>query len=466
VNDPVQLHPTEPQPQFANPELERAVLGGILLYNEVFWDAAKIISGNDFSVFLHEDIWNAIDVAMRGGRVADPTTLKTVIEIPPYVLKEAYPKNLILPGCQTLRDLHLRRQMYDAAIEGSELAMEAAVGTPSGELLDQIQRLFADIREEGRFEGSRNDMSQALQESLNRSADAYKQDIVPGVPWVLSELEALTGEPIQFGSVYGILADSGGGKTSLGMQQLYHAAKNGHPAIFFSYEQTPSQCADQIHSQQLGVEARQIRQGRITMEQFDEIHRHSDTIVKWPMAVQSAAGCSCADLRVRVQSFMKRHRERPVVIIDHAKRVKPADYRAGLSEQVNQVYGDLKSLALDLDCAVVLLMQRNSRGLDRSNPEPVDGDAYGGGSAKENLDYLIAIWREVKWVEQKARLERNQEKKDDLLAWADRVRSDVKLINLKARFAKDGKTMKARYEERYTRFTGAASSDQADLIGY
>ncbi len=449
-----------------NIDLEQGLLGAILIHNDAFYDAAKIITADDFSAPLHKAIWQVCADLISVGRSADPVIIRTAIanwyaenerddSDPNGYLRDlavkAAPPSAAASYASTLRDLHLRRSMIDISREAAQMAASAPMGQPLGSVLDDVSGLFSDLREANRIEGSENDMRRAMQDSLNRSADAYKKGIVPGVPWCLRELTVLSGEPLQYGSLYGLLADPGGGKTSLAMQMAYHAASNGYPAIFFSYEQTPSQCADQIHSQQLGMEARHIRQGKISMGEYDKVHEHATIVAKMPLAVQNVAGCTARDLRVRAQSFVRRHGH-GLVIIDHAKRVTPTDDRAGLSDRVNQVYGDLKSLALDLDCAVLLLMQRNSKGFDRKNPEPVDEDCYGGIGAKENLDCLIAIWREVLHLQQKQRLEKTEERKSEIEGRITRVRGEAKLINLKARFSQTGLVETVKYIDRLTLF--------------
>lgn len=453
-------------PAFFNPDLEVGVLGAILIDNDLFWDVAKRISALDFVDGLNADIWRAIDTAVRGGRVADPIGLKTVVTIPSGIIANALSPRIATAAADTLADLSARRRIYDVAIAASERAVSAQVGEPVGKLLDEIAAGFVDIRESARFPGSANDMREAMQRAINLSAEAYKEDVIPGIPWVIPELESLTGEPLQYGSLYGVMADPGGGKTSFALQQCYHAAENGFPALFLSYEQTPEQCADQINSQHLDLEARLIRQGRIRQEDFDRLCDHADRVIKMPLAVQSVGRATVKELRVRAESFVRRH-GRGLVVVDHAKRVLADNQRDGLSDRVNQVYGDLKAMAMDLGCAVIVLMQRNSRGFDRTNPEPVDEDCYGGSGAKENLDYLLAIWREYLWLKQKARLELKQDRKDDYEARADKVKARAKFINLKARFAQAGGVRTIGFVERFTRFESRrADSDQGDLVGY
>jgi len=453
-------------PDLFNVELEQALIGAVLHDNDVYYDAAKIITSQDFAAPLHAAIWQTCHDLISVGRTADPTVIKTAIvqwyaehekddgDPNKYVKELAInraPNGATKDYARELSELRMRREMIDASRNAGYLASTSPMGKPMAAVLDEVAGVFSDLRERNHVTGSANDMSAAMQESLNRSAEAYKADILPGIPWFMRELTMLTGEPLQFGSLYGLLSDPGGGKTSLAMQQAYSAAAAGYPAIMFSYEQTPAQCADQIHAQQLGIEAIHIRQGRITMDDFDRVHEHATAASKLPFTVQNAAGCTASDLRVRTQSFVRRH-GKALVIVDHAKRVIPYDQRAGLSDRVNQVYGDLKSLALDLDCAVLLLMQRNSKGFDRRNPEPVDEDCYGGAGAKENLDYLIAIWREVLWMEQRCRLEKNQERISEWDGKITAARDKAKLINLKARFSRTGGVEHVKFVDNLTRF--------------
>ena len=77
-----------------NIEAEQAVLGSILVSNEIFDDISPLINSNNFYDPMHQKIYAAIEKLIFGGMLANPITLKNFFEnekdelnIPEYLIK-------------------------------------------------------------------------------------------------------------------------------------------------------------------------------------------------------------------------------------------------------------------------------------------------------------------------------------------------------------------------------------------
>ena len=77
-----------------NIEAEQAVLGSILVSNEIFDEINIIISNNSFFDPMHQKIFSAIENLIYKGMLANPITLKNYFEkekddlnIPEYLVK-------------------------------------------------------------------------------------------------------------------------------------------------------------------------------------------------------------------------------------------------------------------------------------------------------------------------------------------------------------------------------------------
>ena len=76
-----------------NIEAEQAVLGSILVSNEIFDDISPIINSKNFFDPMHQKIFSAIEKLIFGGMLANPITLKNFFEnekddlnIPDYLI--------------------------------------------------------------------------------------------------------------------------------------------------------------------------------------------------------------------------------------------------------------------------------------------------------------------------------------------------------------------------------------------
>jgi Replicative DNA helicase len=77
-----------------NIEAEQAVLGSILVSNEIFDDVSPIVNSKNFFDPMHQKIFSAIEKLIFSGMLANPITLKNFFEnekddlnIPDYLIK-------------------------------------------------------------------------------------------------------------------------------------------------------------------------------------------------------------------------------------------------------------------------------------------------------------------------------------------------------------------------------------------
>ena len=77
-----------------NIEAEQAVIGSILLSNEIFDEISLLISNKNFYDPMHQKIFTAIESLIYKGMLANPITLKNYFEnekdeldIPEYLVK-------------------------------------------------------------------------------------------------------------------------------------------------------------------------------------------------------------------------------------------------------------------------------------------------------------------------------------------------------------------------------------------
>ena len=447
-----------------NIELEQQILGAILIENQVFHEISPILETAHFFDEVHRHLYQVFADRIRAGREVMPATIVNFLDSWPESLEtpaEVYLSNLvgnvatraaIKPIAHELRDLAVRRE-----IEGlAQVCYDEAHNTDPSETVDDsinaVEDAVQDLRAHFHTAHQANSWAHALNESLQTAGQAYQSHEDPGWEWFLPELEEVVGERLQQGTIVGLLADSGGGKTSMAVQQCAHSAMQGVPVIFFSFEQTARQIADQVFAQHIDLESRLWRRGKVSEAEFDQTVDYAKSIQNWPMEVHKMYGAKVSDLSTRARRFFRK-RSPGLIIIDHAKRITPDNGRSNLADQVNQVYGGVKNMALENECAVLLLMQRNMEGYRRNNPRPMRSDVYGGGGAIENLDYCVALWREILWLKEQHPNLTTDEAKSKNEARQTQVEFQAEMIGLKARFYQQGLARKIAYTPRFTRFS-------------
>jgi len=447
-----------PPPQ--NIECEQQVLGSILLDNACFDRVSSFLTADDFFEPLHKGLFETIAGMISRGDAAKPSTLKGAL--PPdlrvgdlvgmqyiawLIAQMASPHNIV-SFATAVKDAAKRRALATAAERIHEWVSIDQPGTRIDELIAECEKQFAEAIGKGRA----TDEVDAAARAIEEVSLAHQRQKSEAIPWFIGEAQQVLGDDLEFGWLVGLLADSGGGKTSFALQQAYHAMEAGYPVLFLSGDQKPEEVYKQIASQRASVQSNDLRKGRASDNELGSVIIVLNAMRNMPFEVRKMGRPTTAEISMWVRAFNRKH-GRGLIIIDHAKRISFTDRRTMLAEGVNQVYGDLKALMQETENAGILLMQRNSDGQGRDNPRPVRGDAYGGAGALENLDGLIALYVEEQWIDHMLSNARTGARKTEIEDRREHVKGKAELVGLKARFAEGGIRKIIKREARFTRFS-------------
>ncbi|WEK50331.1 MAG: DnaB-like helicase N-terminal domain-containing protein [Candidatus Kaistia colombiensis] len=442
-----------------NLEAEQHVIGSILSQNACFDRVSSFLTADDFLEPVHRHLFKVIGDMIGAGQVANPVTMKGAVSDDlqvgelsgmRYVVRlfaEFPMPYAIVDLASAVKDAAVRRGLVLAAERIHEWASLSQPGAKTEELIAECEKQFAEAIGKGRPADEGDAAARAIEEvSL-----AHQRQKSEAVPWFIGEAQQVLGDDLEFGWLVGLLADSGGGKTSFALQQAYHAMEAGYPVLFLSGDQKPEEVYKQIASQRASVQSNDLRKGRASDNEVGSVITVLNSMRGKPFEVRKMGRPTTAEISMWVRAFNRKH-GRGLIIIDHAKRISFTDRRTMLAEGVNQVYGDLKALMQETENAGILLMQRNSDGQGRDNPRPVRGDAYGGAGALENLDGLIALYVEEQWIDHMLSNARTGARKDEIEARREHVKGKAELVGLKARFAEGGVRKIIKREARFTRF--------------
>lgn len=447
-----------------NPAAERAVLGAILRDPSLYWQERSKLLPRLFSQPIHFRIMQAIvKLAQEGREIAYPAVIPRLPEgVIQGISPEGYLQMLMVDQAEPELFLDLISDLEDMAARRAMMTLSQSLAEQALEDSDvpAVERLEKALKRVETIGSSISNDARGMMESAGRNflegvSQAAKLHHSGGASWFLREIRKTLGTEIEFGWLIGILADSGAGKTSLALQQCFHSASVDRiPTLFLSGDQRPEDCIQQICAQNLGIDANDIRDGRISDEEYDRVAAMTAEITTaTPLEIRRTAQPRTSSIAMTVRDFKRRHGgARCLIAIDHLKRVAPDNPRASLDVIGNQICGDLKTLAEESECAILGLMQRNSEGAKRDNPRPIDRDLYGGPGVKENFDAILGLFVEQRWIEQSLRIATKDAEKERLERRLEQVRGQAELIGMKCRYSEEGRIRKIRREPKYTRF--------------
>lgn len=458
-----------------NLEAEQALLGAALMNNQAYHVVSAYLIPEDFYEPIHQKIWKAIADIVMSDRVANPVTVKSKlkdVDIGDFKLSDylgtlaGAAVNIInAPDyASVVHDLSLRRAMISIGEDMIAKAYDAEYSEPvEGQIEDAEQRIFelsVAYREQqgkGRFAGST-----MLTQYLNYVNPDVARRSMHGVPIGLPELATVLSERVfEPTNVYGLLAASGEGKTSLLLVLVRAAVAAGNPVLILSYDQSGEQIVAQMVAQEMGVETRIQRAGNMTEKQIDKATAYVRKLAQSPFEVKDCDSSkdTAKKLTRYVKEFIRKNSngKTPFIVTDHAATIKPErdDKNADQGTKARNAIQEMKACAKATGSAHLVLMQRGSEGTKRFNPRPVKADVYGGQAAIQPWDAIAYLYRAEVYLQEQQDTAKNDKEKAEIEArfiqqYGSDIENTAELGALKVRFGTTKQKRKVKFIPEYT----------------
>jgi replicative DNA helicase len=476
----------------ANIEAEAAFLGAVLIDNRVIEELPSPLLPQHFFEPAHARIYERVLQLLDRKAVVTPVTLKPYFEAD-ETLKAlggtAYLARLTADGQGLLAPRALAEQIYDLALlrelvsVGRELVSNALDTSEAIEPLEQIAVA------EGKL--------YSVAEGASAASEAQKFDVATRTALGMIEAALLSGGHIS-GKTTGLtsvneriggLHDSdliilagrpGMGKTSLATNIAFNAADRfrrdkedgieaaksvGAPVAFFSLEMSADQLATRILAEQSGISSENLRMGKISREDFQQLSFASQRLAELPLYIDDTPALSIAALRTRARRLKRKHGI-GLIVVDYLQLLqgsgRSSDNRVN---EISEISRGLKTLAKELALPVIALSQLSRAVESREDKRPMLSDLRESGSIEQDADMVWFVFREdyyVKATEPKFPTDIDppdvREKWERWREKMEQVTGLSELLIAKQRHGATGK-VRLRFEARITRFSDLAEDD-------
>ena len=218
-----------------NIEAEQAVLGSILVSNEIFDEINTIISNINFYDPMHQKIFSAIENLIYKGILANPITLKNYFEnekddlnVPEYlakVTKFSTSSRQAIEYSRIIYDMFVRRELIKISENTIDSAKVNDLNVNGQNIIENSEKLLFDLAEKGSFSSSLVKFDEAMRLTIEMATNAYKnEEGIVGVPTGLTDLDDRLGGLHESDLVI-IAGRPSMGKTALATNIAFHAAK-------------------------------------------------------------------------------------------------------------------------------------------------------------------------------------------------------------------------------------------------
>ena len=355
-----------------NIEAEQAVIGSILVSNDIFDEISTIISSINFYDPMHQKIFEALESLIYKGMLANPITLKNYFEdekddldVPEYLVKITKFSTSVRQAVEyskIIYDMFVRRELIKISEQTIDSAKLNELDTNGQTIIENSERLLFDLAEKGSFNSSLIKFDEAMKQTIEMASAAYKnEEGIVGVPTGLRDLDDKLGGLHQSDLII-IAGRPSMGKTSLATNIAFNAAQKLQESgkkssiAFFSLEMSSEQLSTRIISEQARISSNDIRRGRISDEQFDKFLETSKNIAELPLYIDETPAISIAAMSNRARRI-KRLFGLDMIVVDYIQLMRGTTYnKDGRVQEISQITQGLKAIAKELGVPVLALI--------------------------------------------------------------------------------------------------------------
>ena len=400
-----------------NIEAEQAVLGSILVSNEIFDEINTLISHKNFYDPMHQKIFEAIENLIFKGMLANPITLKNYFEnqkddinIPEYLVKItkfSTSSRQAIEYSKIIYDMFVRRELIKISENTIDTAKLNDLNISGQNIIENSEKLLFDLAEKGSFSSSLVKFDDAMKFTIEMATNAYKnEEGIVGVPTGLSDLDDRLGGLHQSDLVI-IAGRPSMGKTALATNIAFNAAQkiqeSGRKSsiAFFSLEMSSEQLSTRILAEQSKSKSNDIRRGKISDEQFDKFIETSKNISSLPLFIDETPAISIAALSNRARRI-KRLYGLDMIVVDYIQLMRASsNNRDGRVQEISEITQGLKAIAKELSVPVLALSQLSRAVEQRDDKKPQLSDLRESGSIEQDADVVMFVFREAYYLEKR-----------------------------------------------------------------
>ena len=382
-----------------SPELERAILGALILEPDQLSDVTEIIEISAFSDPNNGKIFSAMLSMLERGAKIDLYTLSQRPELKGgemlrYLseLTNAVGSGVnLLDHARQLADIEARRRL---CLFGYELAARA-VSDPDGVSDWAMTEITAITDRVVRSDDITplSDVVRATLDDLGRRQQARQAGECIGIPTGLQRLDALTGG-WRGGQLIVLAGRPAMGKSAIMLHFARAAAASGVPVCMFSLEMPAGQLAGRMLVGSSGINSVSFRTGDVGTDDWRKLEQAGAKLSTMTVYLNDRANININTIRSQCKA-MARRGKCGMVIIDYLQLLDTSTRNASTTREreIAAASRSAKLLAKELNIPVILLSQLSRKIEERADKTPLLSDLRESGAIEQDADLVAFIDR-------------------------------------------------------------------------
>ena len=469
TNQTLKIVQNNKQQMPCNIEAEQALIGSILVSNDIYDEVSPLVDSKKFFDPIHSKIYETIENLIAKGLLANPITLKNYFENNEGMKELGGPEYLVkitkfststkqaVDYANIVQEMHLRRELIKISESVLNEASSDSETSSSGiDIIQNTEKFLFDLAEKGHFNRSLLKFEKALSQTIEMAESARKNESgIVGVPTGLTDLDSRLGG-LHKSDLVIIAGRPSMGKTALATNIAFHAAKNiqkkssKSSIAFFSLEMSSEQLSTRILSEQSRIKSDDIRKGKVSEKEFEQFIQTSKDILDLPLYIDETPAITISAIRNRSRRI-KRLFGLDLVVVDYIQLIRSGNMRnEGRVQEISEITQGLKALAKELDVPVLALSQLSRAVEQRDNKKPQLSDLRESGSIEQDADVVMFVYREAYYEFKKMPAEGTMEHAE----WQQKMGEISHIAEILIDKQRHGPTgsIKVEFEAIYTKF--------------
>ena len=180
---------------------------------------------------------------------------------------------------------------------------------------------------------------------------------IQGVPTGLTRLDAMMNGFVP--GLHVLAAGPGAGKTTLCLQWALHAAEQGHPVLYVSYENSPANLTLKLLASRSQQSPTQIERGFADLDALDRAAAALAEPLRRLFLLEGTRRTTLASIQQMVAASIVPGAPAPLVIFDYLQRAAHSLGYEQLRHNVSAMSGELREMSNRLGCPIITISSQN-----------------------------------------------------------------------------------------------------------
>ena len=203
--------------------------------------------------------------------------------------------------------------------------------------------------------------------------------------------EALNG--LQNSEMIIVAARPSMGKTALAVNIAHNAAKKGKKVLVFSIEMSKELLGERLLAAEARVDLSKLKTGNLEQEDWDRISTAIDTLSDLDLIIDDTSAIPMNQIKNKARR-MKVETGLDLIVIDYLQYIGSTGKQENRQQEISTISRELKAMAKDLNCPVLVLSQLSRNVEARTDKRPIMSDLRESGSIEQDADVIMMLYRE------------------------------------------------------------------------